>query len=282
VRVLAAAALLAFVAAPAALADSATGEEVRRLAARAADGDETALVGLRRIDSVDGRPADLAAALDASPAALRARLRVLAAGAAVPPGAADPRGQAEEILAERRFHGSSVPRPLHGVLEWLGQKLRFFARPFDWLAGLVPGGSTTLWIALSALVVAAAVLVANRLAARRGGRLVERSAAGRRGRAPDPGRLEGEADEAERRGDLARALRLRFRAGLIRLAGLEAIPPRESLTSGQLRRLLRSESFDHLAGDLDEVVYGGRAAAAADVERARAAWPRVVEEAGQR
>lgn len=282
-RALAAAALIALAAAPAAFADAATRADVQRLAAAAAAGEEGALALLRRIDRVDGRAADLAAALDADPAELGDRLRALAAGGAEPARpAADPRAEAEEILAERRFHGSDVPRPLHGALEWLGQKLRFLARPFDWLAGRIPGGPTTLWLALAALVVAAAAFVATRLVARRGGRLVEGATGGRNGRAPDPGRLEREAAEAERRGELELALRLRFRAGLIRLARAEAIPPRESLTSGQLRRLLRSQPFDRLAGDLDEVVYGGRAAAAADVQRARDSWPSVLEEVGRR
>jgi hypothetical protein len=85
-----------------------------------------------------------------------------------------------------------------------------------------------------------------------------------------------------RRSPIERALRLRFRAGLIRLVRAEAIPPRESLTSGQLRRLVRSQPFDRLAGDLDEVVYGERPAAGEDVERARTQWQRVLQEVGRR
>jgi len=278
VRALALAALVALLVVRAALADSATGAEVRRLAASAADGDATALFQLRRIDSVDGRPADLAAALDVEGVELRERLRTLAVGGTAA-RAGDARGEAADILDERRFHESRVPRPLHGMLEWLGDKLRVLARPFDWLAGRVPGGSTTLWIAIGALVVALAAYVATRLAARRGGRLADARAARRTGRAPDPGRLERTADEAERRGELELALRLRFRAGLIRLARAEVIPGHEPLTSGQLRRLVGSRSFDRLALDLDEVVYGDAPASAEQVGRARESWPHVVEEA---
>lgn len=278
-KALALAALVALIAVPAALADAATGAEVQRLAASAARGDASALAQLRRIDSVDGRQVDLAAALDAEDEELRARLATLAAGGASGrAGGAEARREAAEILDERRFHGSSVPRPLHGVLEWLGEKLRFLARPFDWLAERVPGGPAALWIAIGGLVVALAVLVAVRLGARRGGRLLDAAAVRRTSRAPDPARLEREADDAERRGDLELALRLRFRAGLVRLARAEVIPGHEPLTSGQLRRLVRSQAFDRLALDIDEVVYGDAPASAEQVGRAREAWPRVLEE----
>ena len=278
-KAVAVAALVALVAAPAALADSATGPEVNRLAASAAAGDATALAQLRQVNAVDGRPVDLAAALDAEGSELEARLETLAAaGAARQAGAGDARREAEDILDERRFHESSVPRPLHGVLEWLGDKLRFVARPFDWLAARLPGGWTTLWIAIGALVVLLAAFVATRLGARRGGRLLDAAAARRTRRAPDPGRLEREAVEAEGRGDLELALRLRFHAGLIRLARAEVIPGHEPLTSGQLRRLVGSRSFDRLALDLDEVVYGDLPASAEQVGRARESWPRVLQE----
>jgi hypothetical protein len=276
--------LLALAVAPAALASDATGAEVKRLASRAAGGDTAALAQLREVDRVDGRPVDLAAALDADGAELRARLRTLGAGApaAAQAGTGDARREAERILAERRFHGSTVPRPLHGVLEWLGDKLRVLARPFDWLAGRIPGGRATLWTALAAFVVALAAFVAMRLGARRGGRLLDASSERRAGRAPDPERLEREAAEAERLGDLDLALRLRFRAGLIRLARAEVIPAHEPLTSGQLRRLVRSPSFDRLAFDLDEIVYGDRPASAEHVGRSRDQWPHVIREARSR
>ena len=96
---------------------------------------------------------------------------------------------------------------------------------------------------------------------------------------PDPRELERLADEAEGRGELERALRLRFRAGLLRLARIEAVPQPETLTSRQLVRLLGSEQFGRLARDLDEVVYGGRAASRADVENARTGWPQVLARA---
>ena len=126
---------------------------------------------------------------------------------------------------------------------------------------------------------AGAALVAVLLGTRLGGVVVERSARSRGELGPDPRELERLADEAEGRGELERALRLRFRAGLLRLARIEAVPQPETLTSRQLVRLLGSEQFGPLARDLDEVVYGGRAASRADVENARTGWPQVLARA---
>ncbi len=137
-----------------------------------------------------------------------------------------------------------------------------------------------LWAIIGGLVLAGAAFVAARLGASRGGGVVDRSIRLAGERAPDPRRLERLADEAEGRGELERALRLRFRAGLLRLARVEAIPEPETLTSRQLVRVLGSDQFGKLARDLDEVVYGGRPASRADVENARTGWPQVVARAG--
>lgn len=139
-----------------------------------------------------------------------------------------------------------------------------------------------MWTLIAAAVVLVAALAAARTARRRGGRFAELARAARARAREDPRELDRLADEAERAGDLERALRLRFRAGLIRLVRQGAIPPRESLTSGEIRRLLRIRDFDRLARAFDEVVYGGRRAEPADLEDARARWPRVLAEAPAR
>jgi hypothetical protein len=272
----AAAALAALMAPPTASASSATPAQVASLAARAAS-DPQALATLREIDRVGGRRVELSAALAASGPELAARLRVLAASSAAKGGApADTRSSAHSILSERRFRGSSVPRPLHRPLEWLGRELR---RLYDAIVNPLPGGGNLFWTSVAALVVAAAAYVAARLGKRRAGRIVELGERGARGDADDPRQLEREAAEAERDGDFELALRLRFRAGLVRLGRRRALPARASLTNGEIGRRLRSDSFRGLARDFDEVVYGHRPAAADDLDRARAGWPRVLEEA---
>src|SRR5262249_61734857 len=95
---------------------------------------------------------------------------------------------------------------------------------------------------------------AGRLVGRRGGRIVEAAGRRARGSAAAPRDLERQADEAERQGELDRALRLRFQAGLLRLARSDAIPVRASLTNGEIARRLSSPAFAQLADDFDEVV----------------------------
>ena len=105
--------------------------------------------------------------------------------------------------------------------------------------------------------------------------------AGRRGfRASriDPDQLERQAEEAERRGELEAALRLRFQAGLIRLDRAGALRYRADATTGEVSRALGSTTFDTLAETFDEVVYGERETLPGDVESARRDWPRVLEE----
>jgi hypothetical protein len=274
---LAACAALACVLPAAAGADAVSGAELRSLAARAV-GDPAALAQLRRVDSVDGRDLDVAGALrGARGADLEARLRILAAPAAAAP-ARDPRGEAREILSQRRFTGTSVPGPFRGILDWLGDRLR---RVGDRLGDAVPGGRPVLWPALAALVGLLAAIVARRTLTRRV-RAATHAAAAAAGPRDDARELERRADGAEAAGDLETALRLRFRAGLLRLDARGAIEFRPSISTYEVRRALQSPDFDALAADFDDVVYGGRPAAPGDVEASRRRWPAVVSEAREK
>lgn len=191
---------------------------------------------------------------------------------------AEARAEAHRILAERRFNGTSIPRPLHGVLHWIGRHLHFLQRFWTWLANLV-GGRDVLWTIVGAAVVALAAWALVRLARRRGraDRLAAARAAAEHGM--DPDELERLAVEAEHRGDLEIALRLRFRAGLLRLARARVLPARPSLRTREARRVLRDPRFDRLARDFDEVVYGRRAVRAEDLAAAREDWPHVLANA---
>jgi Ni/Co efflux regulator RcnB len=273
-------AAVALVAVPVAHAETAA--EVRDLAARAAAGDGTALAELRRVTVVDGRRVALGRALaGADGIELASRLGILAEPGTPAAAIGDPAASAAAILDQGRFKGSNVPRPLHGVLAWLGDRLRELARPFRWLEDHLPGGATATAALLGGLVVVIAAAAALAIARRRAGVSLEHAARRRREHAGDPDRLEREADEAELRGDLEAALRLRFRAGLARLALADAIP-RDERTSGELRPVLDHAAFDRLASGLDVVAYGRRAASAEDVQAARADWQQVLERAGAR
>ncbi len=201
---------------------------------------------------------------------------------AAPP--ADYRQLAHQILAEDRFRAPPLPRPLHGLLDALGGALapigRAVGRAFAAVAGILPGGTATESVLLGVVVVAAAAGATARLTGRT---LSDRVAAERRrpGRpeALDGAALEAAADAAERDGRYDQAVRLRFRAGLLRLDELGLVVYRPSLATAAVSRRLRSPIFDALARRFEEIAYGGQPAEAADAGRAREAWPRVLTEA---
>jgi hypothetical protein len=190
------------------------------------------------------------------------------------------RERAHDILSERRFQEPDVPRPLQGPLDALGELLREASELLDDLFGgavaYVPGGAVVGWVALALIVLATATVLSLRIAEPRGRELERARAAAARGEGPNPGALEAEAERAERAGELERAIRLRFEAGVLRLAERGDVDLRPPLTTGILARRLRSPEFDALAGRFDEIAYGGRAARPADAELARTAWARVL------
>ncbi len=201
-------------------------------------------------------------------------------------GAVDPeaaRRVAEEILADPRYHPRRGPRPFAGFFRRIGELLvdpitRFFRAIGDFL----PSVGSAPWVALAVAVVVVAVVLTVRLSAGRSrqGFGQRRSAALLDDEGLDAAELERRADDAERRGDLDTALRLRFRAGLGRLDDAGVVRLRPGLTNAAVSRTLRSRDFDGLANDFDEVAYGGRPATTADVTTARSTWPAVVTNAG--
>lgn len=205
--------------------------------------------------------------------------------AAAPSAGVDPSGardRARQILGNRRYQPAKLPRPFKGPLQWIADRLdglrpawdalaRFFASPLGWVIAILLAGAIAAW-------------VATRIASRRAvrapaatGDAVDDALAGL-----DADALERAADDAEKAGDLDLALRLRFRAGLLRLDAAGVIEFRPSLTSGQAARRLRLRTFDELAMTFDAVTYGGRPATKPDTDAARTEWPRVLAEASSK
>jgi len=249
-----------------------TADEFRTLAGEAVD-DRAALAELRQVDNVDGQQVDVRGALrGARGDDLEVRLRTLEAS--VPDGseplAIDPSAEAREVLAEDRFQTDS-PRPLKGFFEWLADLLP----DFDWLDGVIPGPPGVTWLALAALIGVLAWVLGRRTLTRR----IDTSKAAQAAVATrdDPRTLERLAAEAEAAGEFEKALRLRFRAGLLSLDAHGAIDYRPSISTREVSRKLRSQDFDALALTFDDVVYGGRTAEDADVEEARSRWQEVVK-----
>jgi hypothetical protein len=193
--------------------------------------------------------------------------------------AATAREQARAILAEGRFHVSSIPRPLHGVLHAVGSALESPLHAVGELVSklgvITPGGPTVVWAALAALVLA----LSGVLAVRGSRRALRDPGTGTGAGAEPPVRaadLERAAAAAEVQGRHADAVRLRFRAGLLALAESERLQAAPSMLNAEVSRTLRSERFDALARRFDEIAYGGRAAIADDVHTSRREWSRLL------
>ena len=253
------------------------GREFRTLAREAVD-DRRRSRELRAVDSVDGRRGRRRAARCAARAA-SARRAAAAARGAVRGGAARRATRARDardVLAEARFHETSVPGPFRGMHR-LARRPAAVAGCSDWLDDLIPGGAL------------------GRLDRARGARspcvaLVRRAALA-------DARASARRPQAERRRGRGRATRTRGRStaaptrprppatsrprcgcasapGLLRLDERGAIEFRPSISTYEVRRALRSDDFDALAATFDDVVYGGRAPEADDVAAARERWPR--------
>jgi hypothetical protein len=190
--------------------------------------------------------------------------------------AVDPRALAREILSERRFAPSKVPRPFGGFFDWLGRKLspltRWLGRVIESIARHVPGGRATVWSLLAVAVTVVAAIVAYRMVQRRNRGLASPRATLPVHRRLDPEVLDAEAEAAEREGDFARAIRLRFAAGLLRLDRADAIRLDDSTTARDVARKLRSRTFDGLADTFERVVYGGHRPSKSEAEGSRAGW----------
>ncbi|RKQ94021.1 uncharacterized protein DUF4129 [Solirubrobacter pauli] len=243
-----------------------------------ADGNAAAL---EQVTSVDGQPVDVAGSLaGAEGEELEQRLETLRSfryeGA---PPLDDPTTQARDILQEERFHGGEAPGPFRGFVDWL----RDLAPTglLDLLDDLLPGGRNVVWIVLGALLFTVGYLLARFFLTRR----IALSEATAQAHAPagdDPRALERRAADAEAAGNYEAALRLRFRAGLLRLDQRGAIAFRPSISTHEVRRTLRSSDFDDLSTTFDDVVYGGREPHTEDVAQARERWPDVVSHARER
>jgi Domain of unknown function (DUF4129) len=261
-------------------AEEVSRQELESLAGRAT-GDPVALDRLRRVDRVDGRPVDLRRALDAPGPEAADRARVLAGGTAPSPtgagSAADVRRDARSILDEPRFQARKGPRPFAGALRRLGGWFRPVGEPIGRLAMKVADNRVGQLVLASSVVILA-TLVCVRVARRRTATNLAAAFSSRRPTSVDPAELERQADAAEGEGQLDRAFRLRFQAGLLRLHDAGRLRLRASTTTGEVLRTVPSATLGELATTLEEIVYGGRPARAPDLDAARSGWARVLEE----
>ena len=231
--------------------------------AERASSDPAALAELRAVTRVDGAPVDTETVLaGAEGENLEARLGEIADSADSAPiqglDADETRAQVEEILT------GDPPEP----------------PPADGGGGSVELPSVPLPLAIAAaLVIVALAALAARSAGQR--TILEREAASDGGQPKRAGArdLTREADEAERRGDYAAAVRLRFQAGLMRLDEIGSIELRPSLTASGAVRESGISRIGALASSYERVAFGGRGASAGDAAAQRSGWKQVVDEA---
>lgn len=98
------------------------------------------------------------------------------------------------------------------------------------------------------------------------------------GAAENPEEIERQASVSENAGDHETAVRLRFRAGLLRLQNKGVIANQGTQTTRHLSETLHSPIFDALADRHEVIVYAGDPATASDSDTARTQWPRLVRE----
>ncbi len=191
-------------------------------------------------------------------------------------GPDDARELAKKILSEKRFQ-TAEPSPIRRPLAWIGRQASRVLQPVGEVIGSIVSVlvASPFWGLLFVVAVLAAVFFGvRRAAARRVGSFADPKSDSAIVEAIDPAMLERDADEAASVGDHARAVRLRFRAGLVRLTGAGRLPKHE-VTNGEARSQLRTPEFDELADDFDEIVYGGREATETDSSQSRTRWPKL-------
>ncbi len=198
--------------------------------------------------------------------------------------AAAARRQAESILAESRYHAAPVPHPLHGLLQTIGQGLEevldLIPTGVGHVGSVIPGGRVVVWILLGVIVLALGWAITTRGARRALLGAVGSPAATEGTTTMSPADLLRAATDAERGGRAGEAVRLHFRRGLLLLLESDRVHVGPAMLSVEVSQALRSEQFDALARDFDEIAYGGRPATVDDAHAARRGWGALLRSVG--
>lgn len=194
------------------------------------------------------------------------------------------RRTAEEVIRRPAFRLDAQPESGEKFLNYLLQFLDWIFTPFRWLAELLSGLPFWLrwpiFIALTALVVALVLHIICTLvmAIRRPVRSAGLATLDARTR-DDPEAIERQAAEAVARGDYIAAIRLLFRASLLRLDRAEKRQTRVGTTNREyLQRHRESPVFEHLklfVETIDSRWYGRETCRPEDYEVCLAAHARI-------
>jgi hypothetical protein len=177
------------------------------------------------------------------------------------------RRTAQEVIQRPDYRLDPVPEGGRTILDWALQLLGWIIKPFQWLFHAMEGMPDFLrWIIVIGLFVVLVALVAHIIysivAAVRGPRRQAVFDADSLHTAPDPETLERRAQQAVQNGDYISAIRLLFRACLLRLEPLEKQKFRPGMTNREhLRRYRATRLFDPMnrfVQTIDIKWYGGQ------------------------
>lgn len=173
-----------------------------------------------------------------------------------------------EVLSEPRFDSPSESWWDRLVERGLAEVARLFGALIEAVGGPVVAAFLALGV-----VGALALFVAVRLAGKRASVVEERIALDRLlETGADPDAFLERAEEASRRGEYAKAVRLRFVGGVLDLGRRGIVQYEPGLTNAGIADQIDDETFDRLAEQFDAVAYGNADAGQAADTRSRDDW----------
>lgn len=186
---------------------------------------------------------------------------------------AEARRLAEKILSDRKYKEVRPPNPFERPIAWVGGTVRrLFSAVADFVDKLIPGNARQAWGVIALVAGLATALFVIQLAVRR----QRIRAAGDVDKlnlsTEDPSELEALAAAAASRSNFGESIRLRFRAGLVRLEQNRRITDPTHQTNGDIYEAVRAEPLLDLQRQFDHVIYGGSEANAQDEVEAVRNW----------
>ena len=210
--------------------------------------------------------------------------------AATSPAADEIRRQAAEIVARADYKLQPRPEDSEWLTDAIWEVLGWILAPFAWLYNLTEGlPEAVRWLIIAVLVVILGLLMWHILyslvqavqAPRRRAALETSGPGGR----PDPAELERQAEAAAARADYITAVRLLFRADVLRLEKFEDKPNRPGTTNRELlRRYQRqpgvAESLRSFVDTIDRKWFGEEQCVQTDYAACRLAHEAVCRHIG--
>jgi len=177
----------------------------------------------------------------------------------------------EQVLSEPRFQAPSESWWDRFLERLLAEAARLLAAVIDAVGGPVVAAFLAL-----AVVAAVTLLVTLRLAGRRAAVIEDRLVLDRLlEMGANPQAYLDAAEDASRRGEHSRAIRLRFVGEVLDFGRRGRIRYEPGLTTAGIASQIDDDAFDELAAQFDRVAYGGLDAGPNDDEWSRRRWQEI-------